>query len=149
MVLRKPTIHDLEKLSVIFDKYRVFYNEESDLMNTRKFIRNRLLNNDSEFFVCENSDCILVGFIQLYPIFSSTKMKKLWLLNDLYVEFEFRGNGISILLIDKAKELSKKTNACGLILETEKSNIIGNKLYSKTNFKLDELHNYYFWTPVS
>lgn len=52
---------------------------------------------------------------------------------------------ISVALIDNAKEHSKNTEACGLMLETDRDNDIGNKLYSKTSFEPDNDHNYYFW----
>ncbi len=72
-------------------------------------------------------------------------MKKLWLLNDLFVDKKFRSKGISVLLIEAAKELCIKTEACGLILETAKSNLIGNNLYPRTGFELDVDHHYYSW----
>ena len=87
----------------------------------------------------------MVGFVQLYPIFSSTRMQRLWLLNDLYVEKIYKGKGISKQLIEISKSLCKQTNACGLILETAKTNIVGNELYPKVGFSLDKEHNYYFW----
>lgn len=73
-------------------------------------------------------------------------MKKLWLLNDLFVNPEFRGLGISVALIDEAKALCRRTNACGLSLETAKTNHIGNPLYLKTGFVLNDAHNFYDWS---
>ena len=87
----------------------------------------------------------LVGFVQLYPLFSSTRMKKLWLLNDLFVVENFRGKGISKQLIEKCKDVCDDTGACGLMLETAKTNKTGNSLYVKTGFILDADHNYYSW----
>jgi ribosomal protein S18 acetylase RimI-like enzyme len=72
-------------------------------------------------------------------------MKRLWLLNDLFVNKNYRGKAISVLLIDASKKLCEESNACGLVLETAKSNEVGNKLYLKTGFLLDEEHNYYSW----
>ena len=72
-------------------------------------------------------------------------MKKLWLLNDLFVKTEYRGKGISIGLINKAKELVEQSNACGMFLETGKSNFIGNNLYPKTGFELNKGSNFYEW----
>jgi len=37
----------------------------------------------------------LMGFAQLYPSFSSVSMKRLWILNDLFVSSEARGKYIS------------------------------------------------------
>ena len=90
----------------------------------------------------------MVGFVQLYPIFSSTRMKKLWLLNDLFVDENHRGKGISKQLIKQCKDLCNDTGACGLILETAKTNTTANNLYVKTDFILDENHNYYSWDVI-
>lgn len=87
----------------------------------------------------------MMGFVQLYPIFSSTRMKRLWLLNDLYVNPAYRSKGVSIALINECKTLCRSTNACGLILETAKDNVVGNNLYARTGFLRDEAHNYYEW----
>lgn len=145
MEYRKAQLKDLEPIAKLFNDYRVFYEQPSDLEGSINFLRERLTNSESEIFVCQDTDKKLVGFVQLYPIFSSTRMKKLWLLNDLFVDPSHRGKSISVELIECAKELSKDTNAAGLILETSKSNIIGNKLYPRTGFVLDEEHNYYSW----
>ena len=34
-----------------------------------------------------------VGFIQLYPSFSTVSLKRQWILNDLYVKEEYRNKG--------------------------------------------------------
>lgn len=72
-------------------------------------------------------------------------MKKFWLLNNLFVHPDFRSKGISIELIQKAKNLVVKSKACGMYLETDKTNLIGNKLYPKTGFKLNTIANFYEW----
>lgn len=145
MKIREVEFADLTQLVNLFDAYRVFYRKESDLEGAREFLSERLKNKDSEIFVCENEQQELVGFVQLYPLFSSTRMKKAWLLNDLFVNPDFRGQGISIQLIERAKELVKDTDACGMFLETEKSNKIGNKLYPKAGMQLNDSSNYYEW----
>ena len=142
----EPT--DLPQLAILFDGYRVFYRKESDIPAAHHFLSERLKNKDSKIYVSENSENKLVGFVQLYPLFSSTRMKKLWLLNDLYVNPNYRGQGISVQLIESAKTLVQETNACGLFLETEKSNLIGNNLYPKTGLSLNEGSNFYEWNPA-
>jgi len=44
------------------------------------------------------------------------------------------------------KPLVLETKACGMFLETEKSNLIGNTLYPKTGFVLNTDSNYYEWS---
>ncbi len=145
MKIRKALTDDIESLAKLFDDYRTFYGKETDFEGAKKFLFDRITNGESEIFVAENSESELVGFVQLYPIFSSTKMKRLWLLNDLFVDLTYRGQGISILLIDRAKKHCKDTGACRLTLETTKSNEVGNKLYPKMGFILDSEHNFYSW----
>jgi ribosomal protein S18 acetylase RimI-like enzyme len=147
-MIHKATIHDLTQLSVLFDEYRIFYECESDLQNSKSFLRERINNGDSVIFVAKSTDGLLMGFVQLYPLLSSIRMKRLWLLNDLYVNPKFRGLKISVMLLDSAKQLVKETHAAGILLETAKSNTIGNKLYLKTNFVLDTDHNYYEWSSA-
>lgn len=143
-VIRKASLNDIGQLSRLFDAYRVFYKKDADVAGAKKFLSERIRNNESEIFVAE-IDNSLVGFVQLYPLFSSTRMKRLWQLNDLFVDPKHRGKNISVLLMEKAKEFAIQTNSCGLILETAKTNDIGNSLYPRTGFALDNDHNYYSW----
>lgn len=147
MKILTATLEHLEPLTHLFDAYRVFYRKDSDVEGARSFLRERIQNGDSEIYLTQDSTTsIYTGFVQLYPLYSSTRMCRLWLLNDLYIKPEFRGRGISKLLIAQSKKLAQKTNAAGIMLETEKSNQIGNQLYPATDFEIDEDHNYYFWT---
>ena len=146
MNIRDAETPDLDQLSKLFYSYRMFYGKESNIDISKNFLESRLSNKDSEVFICE-FDNILIGFVQLYPLFSSTRVSKYWLLNDLFVDSKYRGKGYSKLLIDKAKELVKDSNACGMMLETEKSNKIGNNLYPKTGFEKNDSSNFYEWVP--
>ena len=145
MNIRRANIKDIPQLAALFDAYRVFYEKASDIEQAEIFLSERIHKNESVIFVAENEAHMLTGFVQLYPLFSSTRMKRFWLLNDLYVAPEQRGKGISVALIDAAKELCSISGSCGMMLETAKSNLIGNNLYPKTGFELDEAHNYYSW----
>lgn len=142
---RKVTIQDLSQLAELFDQYRVFYQKESDILSAENFLKERIEKQDSEIYVAE-SDGILVGFVQSYPLFSSTRMKKYWLLNDLFVNENHRGKGFSKELIEAAKEVCKSSDACGILLETGKSNDIGNQLYPSCGFELYNEVNFYEWT---
>ncbi|WP_300689731.1 GNAT family N-acetyltransferase [Chryseobacterium sp.] len=141
---RKAVISDLPQLAELFDQYRVFYHKESDISAAKNFLRERLDNKDSEIFVSEENR-ILTGFVQLYPIFSSTRMQRYWLLNDLYVNPNHRGKGYSKKLVEESKELCRFSKACGILLETGKGNDIGNQLYPSCGFKLYDSVNFYEW----
>ena len=143
-IIQVDTSH-IDQVVELFDAYRVWYRKESNKEAAKNFLLQRIKNGESINYACENSDGSLVGFTQLYPIFSSVRMKRMWLLNDLFIDPDFRGQGISKMLINQAKDLCKKTNACGVLLETETTNDIGNQLYPATGFELEE-NNFYFWT---
>jgi len=142
----KATSNHLEATVLLFDAYRVWYRLESDLSGSRDFLKERIDRKESEIFLAIDPDTNeAVGFTQLYPYFSSTRMSRVWLLNDLFVRESHRGKGISVLLIEAAKKLARETGALGINLETEKSNEIGNTLYPRAGFKLYEKENFYFW----
>jgi GNAT superfamily N-acetyltransferase len=143
-MIRRATTNDLPQLSQLFDAYRIFYRKPSDITGASEFLKERMKENDSVIFI-DDENGTLTGFTQLYPQFSSTRMQRSWLLNDLYVHPTFRGKGISKKLIEAAKQLARGTNAAGLLLETEKTNITGNQLYPSAGFVLYNETNFYWW----
>lgn len=148
MKILTATVEHLDQLSVLFDAYRMFYRKPADRDGARLFLKERMENNESIIFLVVDDDGTVAGFTQLYPLFSSTRMKRWWLLNDLFVKPEFRGQGLSKLLIERCKALAMETKAAGLSLETEISNHIGNQLYPEAGFELDTEHNFYFWENI-
>ena len=134
----------LNELAVLFDDYRVFYRKERNLEGAKGFLSERILKKESVIFVALLEEK-LVGFTQLYPLFSSTNMIPIWLLNDLFVAKEHRGKQISKGLIKAAQEHCKITKANGISLEAEKNNVPGNALYPKMGFAIDQEHNFYYW----
>ncbi len=135
----------LDQLVEIFEAYRVFYRKEPDLTKSEAFLRDRITNSESVIYIAMSEKNEIMGFTQLYPSFSSTRLKRAWILNDLYVYKDYRGQGISKALINRAKDHAKETNAYGLMLETERDNTIANQLYVSTGFLRDQSH-FYYWT---
>jgi GNAT superfamily N-acetyltransferase len=136
----------IPELVTLFEAYRAFYKKESNLQKATQFLEDRIITKESFVFIAIDDEHNMVGFVQLYPMFSSTRLDKFLVLNDLFVVAEARGKGISKLLMDRSKLLAKDYNALELVLETQKSNEIGNKLYPQEGFELDMDHNYYSWT---
>ena len=88
----------LELMVPLFDAYRQFYKQRSDVAGSREFLRERLEHGESVVFLAmRNGDA--VGFMQLYPSFDSIAMKRLWVLNDLFVVPEVRQSGVAKLLM--------------------------------------------------
>ena len=142
------SIGDLAPLAGMFDRYRQFYRQLSDLSGAEKFLRERINKEESVIYVSRQGTDY-TGFVQCYPVFSSVAMKRLWLLNDLFIKENFRGQGISKLLIDRCKRLAVETAAAGLMLETAKTNAVGNWLYPQEGFVLNKSSNFYFWPNPS
>lgn len=141
-LVRKATVSDAEELGVLFDLFRQFYRQEPDLQGATDYIKARLNYEDSAIYVASSNDK-LVGFTQLYPLFSSIGMKRMWLLNDLYVMEEHRNNNWGHQLIDAAKRLAANTNAAAILIETEKTNTRAQKLYAEVGFEEPDTLFYY------
>jgi GNAT superfamily N-acetyltransferase len=146
MKIIQADFNELDDLVALFDEYRVWYGAESHIQGARKFLAERFLHNESVVFMAYSDENEPLGFTQLYPKFSSVRMARLWILNDLFVTENARGLGVSIALINKAKDLVMKTGAAGLNLETQKTNVVGNHLYPRTDFVLEEEFVFYNWT---
>lgn len=142
-IIRAERAH-LDELIPLFDAYRVFYKQESDLVGAKEFLSARLEYEESTIFMAYK-DSIAIGFTQLYPCFSSVSMQRLYILNDLYVEKHGRGKGIGEALLSKAKEFAIAAGAKGLALETGKDNP-AQKLYERLDWKLETEYLNYFWS---
>lgn len=143
MNIKRATLEHLEDLVPLFDGYRVFYKQTSDLNGAKDFLKERLEQNDSIIYIAyiENK---AVGFTQLYYLFSSVSMEPMYLLNDLYVDHNYRGNGIGKDLIKTTKDLAKENNQKGIAIQTAHDNP-AQHLYQRLGFKPDsDLH--FFWS---
>ena len=142
MELYQATLEDLEGTSHLFNLYRMFYNQESDLERARAYIKERIESKDSVIFIVKDKG-ELIGFTQLYPTFSSISMKRAWILNDLYVDAGARKQGVGEMLLNKAKEFAIETGAKCLSLSTAQDNVSAQKLYEKNSYKKDsEFYHY-------
>ncbi|NNF32636.1 MAG: GNAT family N-acetyltransferase [Saprospiraceae bacterium] len=143
MHIRKATLNDLKPLAMLFDDYRVFYKQQSDLSAAEAFLKGRISNNESVIFIAENDDCIL-GFTQLYPTFSSVSLESFYILNDLYVSTDSRGKGIGKAILNYCQNWVINHGYKGLSLETASDNPAQN-LYEREGWSRDKGFYHYFW----
>lgn len=143
----QATPQHLDAIADLFNQYRMWYGKDSDLSGARQFLETRLHNHESVIFIAVAGEQV-VAFTQVYPLFSSTRMKRLWLLNDLFVTDTFRGQGLSKLLLERVKTLCHETGACGFTLETAKTNTVGNALYPAVGMQLNTEFNFYYWDTL-
>ncbi len=133
----------IDKVTSLFDAYRVFYNQKSDLASSRKFIEDRITNKESTILLALDDNQTPLGFTQLFPIFSSVTAQRMYILNDLYVNQEIRSKGVGTALLNAAKEFCKKQEYKGLVIQTATDNP-AQDLYKRMGWEADpDLH--FFW----
>ncbi|HUR95792.1 MAG TPA: GNAT family N-acetyltransferase [Gemmatimonadales bacterium] len=137
--VRQARAADADLVAPLFDAYRQFYEQPADLPLARAFLAERLAREESVVFLAER-DGRAVGFVQLYPLFSSTASvpRRLWLLNDLFVSPEARGSGVARALMARARRLAEDTGAVGLELATAHSNLKAQRLYESLGWRRDD-----------
>jgi GNAT superfamily N-acetyltransferase len=133
----RATAKDAERVTPLFDAYRQFYKQKPDLASARAFIAERLQADESVIFLALDGEKV-VGFVQLYPCFSSTAMKRMWILNDLFVTPEARRGGAARALMERARQWAVETKADGLWLETAVDNHPAQRLYESLGWKRDK-----------
>ncbi|WP_346318099.1 GNAT family N-acetyltransferase [Chitinophaga sp. YIM B06452] len=143
MQIIKATTDHLPQLAVLFDLYRQHYEQQPDVEGAEQYLAERLVQNESVIYVAEEGG-ELVGFTQLYPVFSSIGMKKAWILNDLYVAENHRRKGAARGLLEASRELGKATDARYLMLQTHITNTKARALYESNGWKLDDEFYYYY-----
>ena len=119
----------VEAASIVFDLYRQFYGQPTNLNASTEFLSERFEKMDSRFFITLSSDGEPLGFIQLYPSFSSVAMKKVWYLNDLFVVQSARGKGVASAMVDHVKTYAKENDSFSLKLATAVDNVPAKALY--------------------
>lgn len=147
----RATVDDLPALVPLFDGYRQFYKQASDPEGARRFLAAHFEHDSSVVFLAwqreaqgEHRAC---GFTQLYPSFSSVSMKRLWILNDLFVAPEARRLGVGRALLERARAFAIETQARGLTLNTAIDNYSAQALYEAAGWKRETqfyAYNLYF-----
>ena len=133
----RAEIEHIDELAELFNSYRVFYEQDSNVDLARSFIKSRMENKESTIFVSQNSDEELIGFVQLYSSFCSVYVCPILILYDLFVKTQARGNGHGRALMDKATEFAKSEGYDRLELSTATDNFIGQSLYESLGYERD------------
>lgn len=133
----RATAADLETVAKLFDAYRGFYQQPSNLAQSRAFIAERMAGNESAIFLAQDENAEALGFVQLYPTFSSIDAHRTWLLSDLFTAPAARGRGVGRLLMNTARDFALQTGAKGLVLETATDNFTAQGLYESLGYVRD------------
>jgi len=102
MHIVKSTEAHLLQLVDVFEEYRQFCGFERSPNETKAFLKKLIRNEESIIFIAIDSKTDgVMGFVNLYPCYSSLALQRLWILNDLGVSSKFRRQGVSKALIYK------------------------------------------------
>jgi GNAT superfamily N-acetyltransferase len=144
MLVKRAAVADLDAAAPLFDAYRQFYGQRSDPRAARAFLEERLRRDESVIFLAVSDDGReAVGFTQLFPSFSSISVRRLWILNDLFVAPGVRGGGVGRRLLERAREWAIETDAKGLILATAVTNSAAQALYESCGWRRDDEFAHY------
>ena len=135
VTIRRATADDIEEIAKLFDAYRVFFGQGSNLSLAQEFLEDRLSNSEFVIFCAYTSDGRGAAFAQLYPRFSSVSAKRIWILNDLFVLESVRGMGIGTKLLSEIEAFGEESQAKGVLIETTVSNTGAQKLYESKGYQ--------------
>ena len=135
--IRRAGLEDLDALAPLFDAYRRFYAQPADPGRAHDFLRARLQRDESVVLVAER-ERIAIGFTQLYPMFSSVRTARIWVLNDLFVDASARRSGAARGLLAAAAEFARQDGAARLMLETGRDNGPARALYRAAGWDEDD-----------
>jgi GNAT superfamily N-acetyltransferase len=137
-------LEHLDVLTGLFDAYRQFYGREPDLPGARRFLEARLRSRESVVLLAvpDAAPGTGVGFVQLFPSFSSVSLKPIWILNDLFVAPQARRAGVARSLLEAACELARSTGAARVRLSTAKDNEAAKALYAASGWRRIDFDQY-------
>lgn len=130
----RASLDDLDDLAPLFDDYRVFYRQPSDPARAWAFLGERLERGESVIFLARDRGSKALGFTQLYPGFSSVSTRRLWILNDLYVETGARQCGVARALVEAAHVHARDAGALRVVLSTSRDNTSAQALYESFGY---------------
>ncbi len=137
LTVRRAGADNLDALAVLFDAYRQFYRQPADIAGARTFLAERIAQAESVLFLAE-LDGQPAGFTQLYPSFTSAGMARIFILNDLFVAPEARGQGVATALLRHAAEFGRAEGAVRLVLSTATDNFTAQALYEREGWLRDD-----------
>ncbi|HLJ92805.1 MAG TPA: GNAT family N-acetyltransferase [Gemmataceae bacterium] len=138
--IRRASEADLRPAAELFDGYRQFYGQLADYALAEAFLRDRFANNDSVLFLAtEPPSGRGLGFVQLYPSFSSVAAQRIWILNDLFVAGGERRRGVGRALLGAARDFAITTGAKRLVLSTATTNHEARTLYESCGWKQEDV----------
>lgn len=133
----------LGDISDLFDQYRQFYGQPSDRAAATEFISARMELGESTILLAVTETGCAAGFAQLFPSFSSVSMRPIYILNDLFVSPDCRGQGVGEALLNEVAAFATENHAAMVKLATAVDNETAQRLYKRKGYnKITQFDQY-------
>lgn len=142
MTVIRAELADVLEAAQLFAAYREFYGEPYDTAAAGAFLAARIVRDESIVLLGLDDDEV-VGFAQIYPSFSSTRLAKIWVLNDVYVVEHARGTGAVDELLTTIVTMASTAGAAAVQLSTAHANTRAQAVYERHGYQLDEVYRTY------
>lgn len=142
MTVIRAELADVLEAAQLFAAYREFYGEPYDTAKAGAFLAARIVRDESIVLLGLTEDEV-VGFAQIYPFFSSTRLARVWVLNDLYVVEHARGTGAVDELLQTVARMAADAGAVAVELSTAHTNTRAQAVYERHGYRLDEVYRSY------
>jgi ribosomal protein S18 acetylase RimI-like enzyme len=138
VAIRPVTVVDADLVAPLFDAYRQFYGLMPDLPLARQYLSDRVSRDESVVLLAHAPDGPVLGFVQMYPTYSSLRAARTYVLYDLFVDPAARQRGVGRGLMQAAAAEAHRRGAVSLVLSTAKSNRAAQRLYESLGWVRDE-----------
>jgi GNAT superfamily N-acetyltransferase len=138
----RATRKHVEMLTDLFQAYLAFYRRAHDRELVKTYLLARMMRKESAIFIAlegAGGGTEAVGFAQLYPSFSSLRLSRIWVLNDIYTVPSRRRNGVAHLLLAAARTMAVGTSSTHVELLTERTNRAAQRVYESVGYRRDDL----------
>lgn len=142
MTVIRAELTDIYEAAQLFADYREFYGAPYDVRSAATFLAARMARGESVVLLALDDDEV-VGFAQVYPSFSSTRLAAVWVLNDLFVVEHARGSGAADELLDAVASMAADAGAVSVELSTAHTNTRAQAVYERHGYQLDETYRSY------
>lgn len=135
--VRLASVADLDLLAPLFDAYRQFQGQRGDLAAARGFLRLRLDHGEAVVLLAQDEAAAALGMALLYPLFSSVALRRVFVLNDLFVRPEARGRGVARGLLGAVVAHARGAGAARVTLHVAQGNAVAQQVYEALGWEVD------------
>lgn len=144
MKIKRVDHFQLDDLVDLFDEYRQNEGQPPAPAACRDYLKARIDAVEGVFFLATSDEGGKgVGFVTLYPSFSSVSLRRIWILNDLFVTRKRRAEGVGSALLSAAREFALGTAAKRIELKALIENEGACRLYERHGYKRNAVDSFY------